>query len=359
MRFFSKLLIFVMCILCLSLLVAYSGETYSVNYAIGASGYKGFNIYKYKYQNSVDEVYLGGIPVGISLLERGLIVVGISDVITEKGAVSPANDGGVKINDIILEIDNKTLYSAEQLSQMIVNSEDIITLKIQRNKEIIFVKINPEIDSLSKNKKIGIYIKEGLDGVGTLTYARIDNKRFGALGHAIIDQDTKSLANMNSGALYSCVIKGYNKGVEGKAGALKGVFNKELSKISVIDNNTNYGLYGVYNDRLIKERPKIQVGTRDTVRPGRASICTTIGGTSPEMYDIEIIKSSYQNIPEEKSMVIRVTDKRLLYTTGGIVQGMSGSPIIQNGKLIGAVTHVFINDPTKGYGLYIDWMLDN
>lgn len=356
-RIFSKLFIFLMCLLCVATLIAFAGD-FSASYAIGAGGYRGISLYRDRY-SSVDEVYLGGIPVGISLLDRGLIVVGITEVITDGGAISPANEAGVRVNDIILELDGQCLYSAEQLARIINTSESTINLKLKRNKEILEIKITPHTDVLSKQRKIGIFVKEGLDGVGTLTFARADKKRFGALGHAIVDQDTKMLVEMNSGALYSCVIEGYIKGAEGKAGALKGVFNKELSKISIIDNNTSYGLYGTYDERLIKDRPKVKTGSRDTVRPGKAYIVTTISGNNPAMYEIEIIKTAYQNSPAEKSMIIRVTDQTLLKTTGGIVQGMSGSPIVQNEKIIGAVTHVFINDPTKGYGLYIDWMLEN
>ncbi|NCA66785.1 MAG: SpoIVB peptidase [Clostridia bacterium] len=359
MRLFSKLFIFVMCVMCIGLFAAYSNIDTSNGYALVGGGYKGISINRERIQNGVEEVYLGGIPVGISLLDRGLVVVGLTDVITESGAKRPAADGGVLSNDIILEINGVTLRSAEELSQIVNKSKSHVILKIQRKKEIIEAKVLPEIDTLSKQKKLGIYVKEGLDGVGTLTYAREDKKRFGALGHAIIDNDTKCQAEINSGALYRCVIEGYNKGIEGKAGALKGVFSKGLNKISFIDSGNRFGLYGTYNDMLVKDRPKIKVGNRETVRPGKAYICTTISGSSPQLYEIEIIKTSYQNIPDEKSMVIRILDERLLATTGGIVQGMSGSPIIQNDKLVGAVTHVFINDPTKGYGLYIDWMLNN
>ncbi len=356
MRFFSKLFIFVMCLLCVSTLIVFAGE-FSLSYAVGASGYRGASIYRDRYSSV--EVYLGGIPVGISLLDRGLIVVGVTEIITEQGAVSPASESGVRINDIIVELNGQQIYSAEQLTNLINRSDKHITLKLKRKQEVLEVKILPHTDVLSRQRKIGIYVREGLDGVGTLTYARDDNKRFGALGHAIIDQDTKLLAEMNSGALYNCVIEGYVKGAEGKAGALKGVFNKDLSRISSIDNNNSFGLYGTYSERLIRNRPKIKTGSRESVRPGKAYVCTTIGGTAPQMYEIEIIKTVYQSAPAEKSMVIRVVDGRLLESTGGIVQGMSGSPIIQNDKLIGAVTHVFINDPTKGYGLYVDWMLEN
>ncbi len=357
MRFFSKLFIFVLCALCICIFAVYSGNSFSISYAFGSAGYKGVSLARDPLP--VEEVYLGGIPVGISLIDHGLFVVGVADVVTEKGAVSPAGEAGIRISDIILEVEGIELKNADQLIRLVAQSVDDVELKLQRNGDIFTVKVSPQIDSLSKQKKLGIYVKEGLDGVGTLTYARKDNKRFGALGHAIVDNDTRIKAEISSGALYSCVIEGYVKGVEGKAGALKGVFNKDLKKVSSIDSNNNYGLYGSYDDRLIRDRPLIKVGSRDTIRPGKAYICTTISGSIPQLYEIEIIKTAYQNAPGEKSMVIRVTDLRLLRTTGGIVQGMSGSPIIQNDNLVGAVTHVFINDPTKGYGMYIDWMLDN
>lgn len=359
MRILTKSFIFVLCVLCICALIGFSGAGVSLSYAFGHSGYKGIDLFPDRYASKVDEVYLGGTPVGISLIEKGLVIIGFTDVITDKGAISPTAGTPIRPNDILLSINGLELKGAEDIYKIVGESEGEITLKLLRGKRTYETKLTPVLDSLTKQRKMGIYVKEGIDGVGTLTYARTDNGRYGALGHAIIDSDTKCYAGINSGALYSCVIDGYVKGTEGKAGELKGIFSKGLKRTSVIDNNNSFGIYGEYEKKLIDGRPKIKIGNRQNVRPGKAYICTTIKGTKPTYYEIEIIKSNHQNSPSEKSMVIRITDQRLLRTTGGIVQGMSGSPIIQNDRLVGAVTHVFINDPTKGYGLYIEWMLDN
>ena len=162
------------------------------------------------------------------------------------------------------------------------------------------------------------------------------------------------------GNIYKCNIVGYNKGTRGNPGELRGLFLKTGIVAGTLDKNTEFGVYGTVAKTYTNSLSKLmEVGFKDSVKTGPAKILCTIDGNEPKEYDIEIVKLSYQTKSDKKSMVIRVTDKKLIASTGGIVQGMSGSPIIQNGKLIGAVTHVFVSDPTKGFGLYIDWMIDN
>lgn len=358
MRFFSKCFIFILCLLCIGVFISFGGGI-TPSYAFGHSGYKGIDLFPDKHAPQADEVYLGGIPVGISLVEKGIVIIGLADVITEEGAVCPVKGTPIRPNDILLAINEEKLESARDIIRIVDSSEGEVSLKVLRNTRIFEAKVTPIKDIISNRKKLGIFVKEGVDGVGTLTYARPDNKRFGALGHPIVDSDTKSYASINKGSLYRCVVEGYVKGEEGKAGELRGIFSKSLRKISVVDKNNSFGIYGEFEDKLVDGLPKIKLGNRQGIRPGKAYINTTIKGCKPTMYEIEIIKTNHQSNPTDKSMVIRVTDPRLLRTTGGIVQGMSGSPIIQNNKLVGAVTHVFINDPTKGYGIYIEWMLNN
>ena len=213
----------------------------------------------------------------------------------------------------------------------------------------------------SDEYKIGLWVRDNAAGVGTLTYIRQDNLRFGALGHPVCDIDTGRVLPVSGGNVYKCNIVGYNKGTRGNPGELRGLFLRNGIEAGTLDNNNDYGVYGTINEQyldLLGIKP-VEVGFRDVVKTGKAKILSTIDGGVPEEYDIEIIKLSNQRKCDKKSMVIRVTDKDLIEKTGGIVQGMSGSPIIQNDKIVGAVTHVFVADPTKGFGVYIDWMIDN
>ena len=209
--------------------------------------------------------------------------------------------------------------------------------------------------------RLGLWIRDNAAGVGTLTYVRQDNFRFGALGHPVCDIDTGKIMPVSGGNIYKCSIVGFNKGVRGNPGELRGLFLKSGVSVGELDNNNNFGVYGKINEEYVKAMgvEPMMVGFRDSVKTGKAKILSTIDGGKPEEYEIEIIKLNYQSESDKKSMVLRITDERLLNSTGGIVQGMSGSPIIQNGKLVGAVTHVFVSDPTKGFGVYIDWMIDN
>ena len=207
---------------------------------------------------------------------------------------------------------------------------------------------------------MGLWVRDDAAGVGTLTYIRKDNKRFGALGHAICDIDTKVPFSVNDGKMYRSNIIGIKRGRQGVPGELKGLFVKNQNIEAVVDKNSEFGVFGTVTktSKLLSENQLFEIGGRLTARPGKAKIRVGLEGQKIEEYDIEIVKTNYQNISKQKSMVIKVIDKKLLEKTGGIVQGMSGSPIIQNGKLVGAVTHVFVNDPKRGFGVYLDWMIN-
>ena len=197
-------------------------------------------------------------------------------------------------------------------------------------------------------------------GVGTLTFYNDTTKRFGSLGHAITNSSNKNNIEIAEGDIYNCRVIGVKVGYNGVAGELLGTFSLNQESIGNVDKNCDFGVYGyITNEKsIINNKIPIELGGRVSVKPGKAKILSCIDGENIEEFDIEIIKTNYQKSESEKSMVIRVIDKVLLTKTGGIVQGMSGSPIIQDGKLIGAVTHVFLNDASKGFGLYIDWMIN-
>lgn len=302
--------------------------------------------------NKAEEKYvnLGGYPLGIAIKVDGMYITSKVSVVTKNGAVCPVEDLDIKAGDMLIAIDDIKIESSQQIADLI-NGKDNVKITIKSNGQIKNYNIKPALDVLSDQNKLGLMLQDGIEGIGTMTYT--DGKDFFALGHTIKDMNGDDI-KARTGNIYNANIVGYTKGQKGKAGELNGSFSTMGECVGEITANNNYGLYGKLNRESDSE--KILLGSKDDVKPGSAYIYTTINGDKPQKYEIQIIKVSKQNSPQEKSMVLRIVDKTLLETTGGIVQGMSGSPIIQDGKLIGAVTHVFISDPTKGYGVFIDWM---
>ncbi|MDE7079308.1 MAG: hypothetical protein K2O95_04245, partial [Clostridia bacterium] len=292
-------------------------------------------------------VTLGGYPIGIAI-KTGLYITSKVSVVTKDGAICPVDGIDIQSGDVLLSINGTELQSVTQINDLI-QDKDQISIKIKHKNEQKEYIITPALDILSGKKKLGLLLQDQIEGIGTMTYT--DGANFYALGHAIKDVNGDDIS-ANGGNIYNANIVGYVKGQKGKAGELNGSFSTMNSSIGTINANNNYGLYGQLNNSVDSEQ--IALGSKNDAQPGTAYIYTTIDGIAPQKYEIQIIKTTNQNCPSEKSMVLRVTDKRLLDTTGGIVQGMSGSPIIQNDKLIGAVTHVFVSDPTKGYGIYVD-----
>lgn len=297
-------------------------------------------------------VYIGGFPIGVVLKPRGVIVVGPSSVETELGSVIPHTDlcGG----DIIESINGQNIDSVEDIRNIMENTEDMTaTLSVRRGTALINIQTGLIKEDMTGEKKLGLQVRENIAGVGTVTYVKEDGS-FGCLGHPIT-LDNGNMVPLTDGASFDCKILGCNKGVRGRAGELKGAFSSSVPNGKLYRNCLS-GVYGKFNNYSGGEL--IEVAGRKSVCVGKASIIATVGDKT-ERYSAEIIKTSAQNTVSDKSMIIRITDKRLLSLSGGIVQGMSGSPIIQNNKLVGAVTHVFVSDPTKGYGIYADWMLKN
>ena len=294
--------------------------------------------------------YLGGYPVGIELTTRGALVVGTCDVVTENGIDSPSKKVGITAGDRIMYIDSFEINDAFDIENAIKNGGDK-TIIIKRNDEIINYNITP-IKDMAGYYKIGVFVKNGINGIGTITYFK-DNGDFASLGHPVYFND--KIAEIKKGNLYFCSITGYVSGEYSKPGELKGVFIKDKIIGNIYKNGSN-GVFGQLNDyNCYKNIREVQLG--DAV-VGDAVIYTTINGTTPKEYSISIIKVDSRE-GSLKNYVIKVTDKSLISQTGGIVQGMSGSPIVQNGKLIGAITHVFTNDPSKGFGISINNMINN
>jgi len=308
-------------------------------------------------------VYPGGQPIGVKLNTKGVLVVALSDIESDNGKIpSPAANAGVQIGDSIIRINDIEVNHAEDVTRFVnreKNSE--ITLKIQRKNETNFfeVKVKPALDSSDGKQKIGLWVRDSTAGVGTLTLYDDKTKKFAALGHPITDADTGTILNVNSGVIVSSNIVSIKKGTRGNPGELRGLFVDENKIKGQIIKNTECGIFGNGTKSLINNKfnKPMKIGLRNEIKEGKAEILTTVNGSEPELFEIEIQKLLPQNTSGSKSMVIKITDPRLLEKTGGIVQGMSGSPIIQNNKIIGAVTHVLINKPDMGYGIYIEWML--
>ncbi|MGN0748245.1 MAG: SpoIVB peptidase [Christensenellales bacterium] len=307
------------------------------------------------------EVFLGGTPVGFSIDVDGLIVVGNNSVSTENGLINNLENSELKVGDIITEVNGKKVSKLEELKQ-ILNSENYsgeeLNLKVLRKQEYINIKLKTALDKEDGKYKIGLWVRNDASGVGTLTYVECDTLKFGALGHPITDYETGVVIPAKGGKIYPCSVVGLSKGEKGIPGEIKGVFMQGKSQKGDVEKNSQFGVFGhVSNkDKIVDTNKTADVASRLTMKPGKATLISSISGISEE-YEIEIIKTNYQPSSCDKSFVFRVTDKRLLDLTGGIIQGMSGSPILQNGKIVGAVTHVFVSDPTKGYGVYIDWMM--
>lgn len=309
-------------------------------------------------------IYPGGISVGVKLNTKGVLVVALSDIETNKGkSISPAASSGIAIGDSILTVNGVPVENSEMLVREINNNESkTIEFEIERKGQRIIKKVTP-IKSIKEDKfKIGLWVRDSTAGVGTLTFYDEKTKKFAALGHPVTDVDTGTILNVNTGEVVSSSIVSIRKGMKGNPGELKGIFVNEDTILGTVTKNTECGIFGSANEQIInniytRHNKPMKVGLRNEIKEGKAQIITTIDENGPKAYDIEIVKLLNQETPGPKSMVIKVTDSNLLEKTGGIVQGMSGSPIIQNDKIVGAVTHVLINKPDTGYGIYIEWML--
>lgn len=307
------------------------------------------------------KLYPGGQPVGIKLSTKGVLIVGFSDINTLQGKISsPAAKAGIQIGDNLIKVNNENVVNSKDLANKIEKCKDNqLNLTIERKGELIEKKVEKIKSEDDENYKIGLWVRDSTAGIGTLTFYYDKNKEFAALGHPITDVDTGTILKINSGNLINSSVVSVRKGVKGTPGEIRGIFVDEENPIGSIYKNTICGIFGKSSNDIKNtnfDKP-LEIGLRNEIKEGEAQILTTINGDKPEAYSIQIEKLFDQQEPGPKSMVIRVTDKRLLSKTGGIVQGMSGSPIIQNGKIVGAVTHVLVNKPEVGYGIYIEWML--
>lgn len=310
----------------------------------------------------VKMLYPGGQAVGILLRTDGILVVGQSPISVEGKTVDPAEDAGIQAGDVITQVNGATVTHDDQLA-LLVNQlgeqKQEIILQIQRQNKEMLKKITPIFCKDTNTYRIGLLIRDNAGGVGTLTFADPETLEYGALGHMISNNENQSKINILKGKLVSADIQGIKKGLNGYPGEKIGRFVSNRS-LGTIEKNTSAGIFGVLqNEKILNGNgyeEALPTAAPDEIEIGPAQILTAIDGTKVESFTVQVEKVMPSN-RDGKGLVLKVTDPVLLEKTGGIVQGMSGSPIIQNGKIIGAVTHVFINDPTKGYGILIHDML--
>lgn len=310
----------------------------------------------------VDSMYAipCGVPVGIYLKSDGVMVIGTGEIVNDAGNVVEPAFGVLKSGDYIEKVNGQEVNDKNDLiSAVNACNGNAVQLEVRRDGEIMKIDLSP-VHAEDGTYKLGAWVRDDTQGIGTVTYVDM-NGCFGALGHGISDSDTGQLVDIEEGELYETQILGIEKGVSGKPGVMSGViYYGKGTKLGEVTANTDEGIFGTVNDRFMEAivSEAIPVGFRQDVKKGKAFIRSDVSGEVKD-YEIEIQKVDYSSLQKNKGMVIRVVDEELLALTGGIVQGMSGSPIIQDGKLVGAVTHVLVNDPTRGYGIFIENMLEH
>lgn len=308
-----------------------------------------------------DEMLIpAGVPIGIYVKTDGIMVIAEGEFESADHTRKEPAKHILQAGDYILKVDGEDAGTKAQFMETVANSDgNEMILTIRRNEEIFDVKVKPE-QNVNGEYKLGIWIRDNAQGVGTMTYLEPDNS-FGALGHGINDTDTTLLMEVKSGSLYKTEIVAVKKGQDGTPGELTGVIDYNLdNKIGTVDVNSAGGIFGTLNADAAKsvQSEAMPIGLKQEVELGNAQIqCCVDGCTTPQLYDIEITAIHLDHDNVNRGLELHVMDPDLLEQTGGIVQGMSGSPILQNGKIIGAVTHVLVNDPARGYGIFIENML--
>jgi stage IV sporulation protein B len=297
-----------------------------------------------------------GTPFGIKMFTNGVVIVGVADIQTKSGMVNPAAVSGLKVGDVITAINGQKVNTNSEISDAILNSQgSVLKLTVCRNNSVISVDLQPVKSETDSTYKAGLWVRDSTAGIGTLTFYNPSTKCFAGLGHGVCDNDTNELMPLLDGEIVPVTINGIEKGKKGVPGELKGYFSTDIA-MGTLDKNVSEGVYGTMN--VVPKGKAMKVAMKQEVKPGEAKIMTTIDGSGPRCYDAVIEKIDYRENIGSKNLVIHITDQTLLNKTGGIVQGMSGSPVIQNGKIVGAVTHVFVNDPTRGYGIFAESMLE-
>ncbi len=301
-------------------------------------------------------VTLCGTPFGIRMFTNGVMVVKLAEISTKDGWKNPAEAAGIQTGDIVVSVNGNPVNQNEEIAEYCRKSQgNPLSLTIIRDGSTISCTLYPAYSQSEQCYKAGMWVRDSTAGIGTLTFYDTSTGRFGGLGHGVCDFDTAELMPLRSGDILPVTISGVSKGKRGDPGELRGYFSQDEA-IGQMYANTESGVYGTMSQP--PEGQVVEVAYKQDVCPGEVKIYTTVDNGDPVYYDACIEAVNYHGDGEGKNFVIRVTDERLLEKTGGIVQGMSGSPVLQNGKLVGAVTHVFVNDPTRGYGIFAENMLE-
>ncbi len=295
--------------------------------------------------NETKTYIVGGETVGIKLLATGVLVVGIDRDGTE-----------LQIGDIILEVNGCKIETNSELQEYVALGEEL-ELKISRNEEIKSLKIMPKLSTNNNEYKLGLWVKDSSAGVGTITFYEKETGNFAALGHAITETQNQTILPITTGGITKTEIYSIKKGIPKIPGELKGTLSNDT--LGQIYTNTKNGVFGHIDEKeLYKKNEEIQIATKDEIEIGKAYILVTLENNEKKKYEVEIEKI-YPNSTDNKNIALKIIDKELIEKTGGIVQGMSGAPIIQNGKLIGSLTHVLLDDASRGYGVFIERMIED
>ncbi len=289
----------------------------------------------------------GGQSIGLQMDVEGALIVGVEQ------------DTELKIGDMIVSVDGQEVNGPQDVMDIVGSNGNTVELTVVRDKKRMQFEVTPYYDSKEEMYKLGLWIKERIAGIGTLTFYDPDNKTFACLGHGIYEPETGTLLGVKNGSLLQAKVSQVTEGKAGEPGELGGVIYNFDTPVGDIEKNLESGIYGtVINDKVFDHAEPIPVASVEEIEEGNAIIQTTVDGNHVRRFQIEITEINRGRTGSGRGLEFRVTDEELLHISGGIVQGMSGSPIIQNGKLVGAVTHVLVNDPTRGYGIFIENMLE-
>lgn len=304
-----------------------------------------------------------GESIGVRIKSKGVTVVGLSSITDVNGKKTcPALDAGFIAGDKIIEINGNKVNVESDIVEIIngiKNRGQICKILIERNETKLELSIKPVQSIEDKLYKLGLWVRSSIAGVGTMTFFEPLTGKFAALGHGITDIESGVLIDIENGKILKSKVISIQKAKKSTPGEIIGIFNDKNGVYGIIEKNTSYGIYGSIDSKKINKQGKtMPIGLGNHVKEGNAKILTTIKDNKVEEFNIEIQKVFRQNNADSKSMIIKITDEKLIEKTGGIIQGMSGSPIIQNGRLIGSVTHVLVNDPMRGYGIFVEWMLN-
>lgn len=308
--------------------------------------------------HAADELYVGGDSVGIEVVYDGVMVTGTYTFQIDGQMYDPTTSG-IKSGDIIKQVDGTTISSITMLYQEVSKHNNVVNeipIKVQREDEALTLLLKTLYNAQEASFQSGLYVKDMISGVGTMTFYNPENQTFGALGHEIMDTDLKKIASISSGSIYPSNVTSISKAQRNIAGEKHATIDTN-TKIGTVEENTAIGIYGHY-DTLANDARLLPWAKQDEMHTGYAQIYTVLDGTTIEAFDINITKLNKQTSSDVKGIEFTINDPVLLEKTNGVIQGMSGSPIIQDGKIIGAITHVITAEPTTGYGVYIEWMLE-